>query len=66
MTHKTAGEIVKGDRFLMAGGHYIVREVYETVDDEIVKISFSTIEERFNPHRTFVMALQRDMFFITT
>lgn len=64
MKHKTAGELVKGDRFLMAGGHYIIREIYNTVDDEIVKFTFSCLSGEINPHRTLTMALQRDLFFI--
>lgn len=38
--HKLAGDIVRGDQFLMAGGHFVILGVYEIDDEDMIKVKF--------------------------
>lgn len=41
--HKHAWELKKGDRFLMAGGLYIIQDVYELDTEEFVKFRATAV-----------------------
>lgn len=62
--HKTAGKLKPKDRFLMAGGHYIVVDVYETKDEDMIKVVFNQVNAVRNMRYTLI--LERSLLFTTT
>jgi hypothetical protein len=65
MKHKNPTDLVHGDKFAMAGMHYEVLEVYETVDPEITKVAFWLNSEAPFSRRRLTMNLQNDIIITT-
>lgn len=61
--HKMANEIKPKDQFLMAGGHYMILDVYDTDDEMIVKFVFNHVNAPRN--KRFTMTIDRSALFIT-
>lgn len=62
--HKFAGELKRKDKFLMAGGHYEILDIYETDNDDVIKFVFNHVNAPVR--RRFVMILDRSALFVIT
>lgn len=63
--HKSAGELKPNDQFLMAGGHYLILDIYDTDDTDMIKFTFVSVGSRFTTGRRLTMILERSILFVT-
>lgn len=59
--HKSANELKERDCFLMAGDGYEVMAIFETADEERIKIAFSPITGT----RRHFLIIDKDVMFTT-
>lgn len=63
-SHKTAGDLISGDTFLLAGNHCKVLDIYATDDMDRIKMAFSASSDE-SRHVRHILILEKRTSFIT-